>query len=208
MTSHINVIYQNNATVALLRDQDASHAIVASSEALRCLRRCASTLHDVPANKSCTDSLLDQCMARSVTDQSQAESGKPFIFDRGIQIPLTTTDTAAISAILIFNSALSHQLWAAQNPADAPGYLTKARQLYELAYRMDDVEHNVMFQIAIMNNMVVIERSFGNNAESERDFGHLLSMWMLLLDLGYGSRIHSMRGFLVNGRWSENAAVA
>ncbi|CAJ1934498.1 unnamed protein product [Cylindrotheca closterium] len=207
MTFFESVLDQNNMTVALLRDEDFSHAIVESSEALRCLRRCESALHDLPTNKDYTGA-LDQCLILSAIGENMAESGKPFIFDHGILLPLTMTDYTTISAILVFNSALSHQLWATQNPAYAPGYLMKARQLYHLAYRMEDVEHNVMFQIAIINNMVVIERSLGNEADSKKDFDLLLSLWILLLDLGYGPRLYAVRGFIANGPWIENASAA
>mmetsp|Transcript_26790 Transcript_26790/g.65144 ORF Transcript_26790/g.65144 Transcript_26790/m.65144 type:complete len:225 (+) Transcript_26790:83-757(+) len=203
-----SVIDQNNMTVALLRDQDSSHAIQASSEALRRHKMVVSSEKEsLPTNKNCTDS-LDQCMVLSVIDESKVESGMPFIYDHGILLPSTMTDSTAISAILIFNSALSHQLCAMQNPASASALFLKARHLYNLAYRMQGAEGNILFQIAIANNMIVIERSLGNEDVSKNHFDQLLSWWMLLLDQGYGPRLHPVRGFLVNGQWTKTASAA
>ena len=136
----------------------------------------------------------------------------PFIYEHGIAIPSTAVPFEVIYSILIFNSALSHQLLAQeqQDHATRQRYLLKAKTLYELACKAsrDVVDNNVLFHFAVMNNTAAIEQQTGNRSLSERYFEHLMSIFMLLVDGDCTSRLHLLRGFLRNVPVQVKAASA
>ncbi|KAG7371367.1 hypothetical protein IV203_019937 [Nitzschia inconspicua] len=85
----------------------------------------------------------------------------------------------------------------------------KAQQLYEIVLNMHrDVQGkkcacdrgaNVVFALAIVNNLGLIHRELHNNDASRKCFQHILSTLMCLTDAGYGDRLSSkLHPFFVN----------
>ena len=151
---------------------------------------------------------LDQCMLlldyqEKVDHEEDRTASTPFVYDKGIPIPpsvMATMPSEKVSAILIFNSALAHQLYAQeQDRVTCQVHLQKSKRLYQLALRVcTGVEHNVLFQFVVMNNVAVIESQIGNQAQSANYLEQLMSAYMLILDQGCESRMGYLRGFLRN----------
>lgn len=198
------VIEQNNITVSLLNAQDFSHAVVASTQALRYQKASLSSHPDLIAPDDTFTDELDQWVILSSQFQQRRDDieSNNFIYDRAILIPDGLTNQDSASAILIFNAALAYQLLAgtvsAQN--QCVQFLTKAKSLYELGYNMQPTKHTVLFQFAILNNIAVIERDLGNEATSKNYFDDLWSFWIVTVALNQGStlQLRYMRGFLSN----------
>lgn len=181
--------------------------------------------HHMPIDQpspSCSDAAVDE--------------SQHFLYNHGILLPTANSDMYGvmpqlfhhesgakteehpcyfvISAILIFNVALSHHLCAMHHPfcdhrqnqqnADTTRMnrntmpeprlrlLLQARELYRMALRSKRCTHQggqscstssaadedgVLFQLAIINNLGVIERELGNVTQSKAYFQSLLSVW-------------------------------
>ena len=213
-----NIIDRNNATLAFLQQQDFHSAVLSSSAAMALLQEefvernnPAAFLSTITADDSASDSdYLDQCMLlvhvnTSISSDDLYHDDTPaFVYDLGIAIPPTATggiQYEAIAAILIFNTALTHQLYAhqLQDKSASQGYLLKSKRLYDLALvAYGDEDHNVLFQFAVTNNIAVIELATGNATLSTEYFENLLSVFMLLVDQGCSSRLRHLQGFLRN----------
>ncbi|CAJ1966026.1 unnamed protein product [Cylindrotheca closterium] len=86
--------------------------------------------------------------------------------------------------------------------------LLKAKRLYELAYSVHDMDHDPLFQFAVINNIAMIEQMLGNTAVSDDCMDYLVSLFMLLLDQGFHTHFHHVRGFVANLPSNSNFAVA
>ncbi|CAJ1968229.1 unnamed protein product [Cylindrotheca closterium] len=203
------VIELNNCAVALMKQEHYRDAIVATSFALKHYRELemAQTLY--ATTNSCNDSdSIDQCMMQ--TDASESQNGSTageYIYEHGILIPSDAHETVNIAAILIFNSALSHQLLARKHPGAVPqNILLKAQRLYELAYDLQDSEENVLFKFAVINNTAIIHKAVGNQAMLEECLDFLVSLMMLFVDRGYSVQLKHVLNFLAN--LDANAPIA
>ncbi|KAG7343807.1 hypothetical protein IV203_021815 [Nitzschia inconspicua] len=141
----------------------------------------------------------------------------------------TYLECSMISSIVVFNLALAHHLEANRlqklhheeqsNMSSSDEETTsneeiyagfrKAQQLYEIVLNMHrDVQGkncrcdrggNVVFALAIVNNLGLIHRELHNNDASRKCFQHILSTLMCLTDAGYGDRLFSkLHPFFVN----------
>ncbi|CAJ1944070.1 unnamed protein product, partial [Cylindrotheca closterium] len=175
------VIELNSCAVALMKQGHYHDAIVATSSALKHCRE-LEMAQTVCATTNCC---IDQCMMQSDASEPYSGSTGDFIYQNGILIPSDAYETVNIAAILIFNSALSHQLLARQHPGAVPqSILLKAQRLYELAYYLQDSEDNVLFKFAVINNTAVIHKAVGNQAMSKECLDFLFSLMMLFVDRG------------------------
>lgn len=177
-----SIIDHNNAAVAQMEQQDMTSAIDNAVTALLIHREQIGA-----GDTSCGDgnSSIDQCML--LTDSNIVlgnDKNRTFIYGHGIPIPDTLTDCTVISAIVLFNLALAHQLWA--NSSNSPSkLLVKARQLYELSYQLHKkVQGDVLFPFAVINNLAVIEQRLGNTAKSMAHFDFLASWKRIILNEG------------------------
>lgn len=169
----------NIQTLDFLRKRDFSNAINQASsaaivhhrthEASTRIRNCCSFN---PQDCCC----IDQCMLLSQPDRNKVNTRCAFIYEYGISLPLTVTDSSVVTPTLIFNSALAHQLWAESHHwrtgTESVKILQKAKRLYELAYHdtLLDVDENVLFQFATINNVSVVDREIGNTVQSIQCF--------------------------------------
>lgn len=218
MTSLQTMIDQNNATVAFLQQQDFPNAVGSSATALELhqeLKTQSSPDIISSADGACPPDCLDRCMLLFDVATSKPDvhhDGNAFVYDQGIVIPsIEMKYEEALSSILIFNSALAHQLYAQQQQEQSTSqrYLLKSKRLYELALEAySEVDSNVLFPFAVMNNTGVIEFQTGNAALSTRYFDTLMPILMLLLNSGGSSRFTRLCGFLRNVSLKMEAASA
>ena len=195
-----NAIEQNNATVAFLQAQDLSRALNSSITALMESKRMHT--HQISSSttiSSIATAHLDGCMLLSpINDETvDSDSSGAFVYEHGIVIPSKMMDQKVITPIVLFNAALTHHLVA--NESHCPRMLQRAKALYELAYDTYDMDHNILFQFAVINNIAVIERDMGRVMVSEECFEYLESLVMIFLaDEKYSVHRRHVRGFHAN----------
>lgn len=196
------IIHQNNQTLAFLRAQDFASAVKSASLALKCHRlKCPKDDSTHPVFDDC----LDQCMLLSNPSASDTETSPVFIYMHGIMLDPSVIDTTAMTAILIFNCALSQHLLAVQQRQYH--LLHKARRLYQLAYNAYDMDKNILFQFAVINNSLSIDRHIGHDARERME--HLISLFMIFVDQGCDMHLrHIPKGFLNNLSSDGATAVA
>lgn len=127
-------------------------------------------------------------------------------------------ECSLISCMMVFNLALAHHLDVQNEESehevmmDERTYasLRKAQQLYEIAMNMHCAlqaravanggsSSDVMFGLAIFNNLGLVYQQLHNNEASGKCFQNVLSTLMCLTDAGQGHRFSSkLDGFFVN----------
>ncbi|CAJ1950896.1 unnamed protein product [Cylindrotheca closterium] len=202
MTSLQTVIHQNQQTIAFIEAKDYYSAIVSSSSALECLGSIPLILQR-QENSSCSspseeETALDQCMLHTTIQENDDICGtQTFMYSHAIPLPHNVTDYAIITLVLIFNAALAHHLVAMQDKENSPRFLFRAKQLYTLAYHSQDVEHNPLFLFVVYNNAALIDlQQIGDKDSWNACVGHLVSIYMVMMDEGYTSQVRHLHGFL------------
>lgn len=205
------VIELNNHAVAFMKQNQFQDAISAASCALK-YHRALEMVHDGPcaSDEEYGYHCIDQCMLQNDPNELPYNAfSMEFVYQHGISIPYDTKDTVHITPIIIFNSALSHQLLARQNQGTKSlSLLKRAKRLYQLAHDAHDTEESVLFQFAVINNTAVIHKTLGDWATSKQCFDYLLSMLMMFVDRGCGMQLKHMHGFLANVEANTEAAPA
>lgn len=167
------IIDHNNRAVDVLEQQNFKSAIANARKALQIQRQHALSL---PLRRDETAS-IDQCMLLTKLDCKTFgvnSSSRTFIFSQGIPMPASFIDSTKGSAIILFNLALAHQLWAISEENSPSGLLVQARELYKLAFDLHKKANgDVLFPFAVINNLAVIEHRLGNTAESMKYFDFL-----------------------------------
>ncbi|CAJ1948385.1 unnamed protein product [Cylindrotheca closterium] len=214
MNNMQQVIHQNSATVAYIRQHDYPSALESSASVLLLLQHLdttpSGTTSTIPSPLDC----LDQCMLLSevdTTSNDRANRKTAFVYEQGILLPPTATEYTMVSAVVIFNSALAHQLFAQQQQdKDASQrYLLMSRRLYGLAYGVHSRAcHSMLFQFVVINNMAVIDQQTGNPEQSTQYFKHLMTVLLLMVDQGCTSRLRHLRGFTRNVPSSAESQAA
>ena len=203
MTSNF-LVEQNNKTLAFLQAQDFASAIDSASYALRHHK---VIVQDAPPESAChneNSDLLDQCMLltkiNEPTNNDDVDAHQcDFIYEHGIVLhPSVKDDPTIVTAILLFNTALVHHLAVQAGHVPTTRGLQKARRLYELAYKSQNMEFNVLFQFALINNLAMIDRKLGNQQTSTKCMEYLMQLLMVLLDAGCPLRRQHVQGFLAN----------
>jgi hypothetical protein len=145
---------------------------------------------------------LNQCMVKSGLALADCrkeaccviDSDQQYMYRQAIHIPLDIESTyeasVIVSSMIIFNVALAHHLsvLATSDKKRQSKKLHKATTLYEMAYdlqgRNKQVENNVMFTMAAMNNLGVICLQMEDRETASKCFQCLLSTVMFLVDCG------------------------
>ena len=143
---------------------------------------------------------MDKCMLLSGSDNecAAARSGT-FIYHHAVIIPPPLeVDSTILTAILIFNAALAHHELAEHSLCYRTRLLERAKQLYELAYDSCDLEQNLLFQFAFINNIAVIEREIGIFSNANEYFDYLMSLIILFVDRGCDLRLRHFKGCVAN----------
>lgn len=167
------IIDHNNMAVALMEQRSIKPAIDNTVKALQIQRE--QLIEAVSIQNDEFDS-IDACMLfTEVTSNTYLvnHNNRMLIYGQGISIPDSFTNSAMISAIVLFNLALAHHLGAISEKPSS-GLLAKAKQLYQLTFEVHaHAEGDVLFPFAVINNLAVIEHMLGNTAESMWYFGLL-----------------------------------
>jgi hypothetical protein len=133
-------------------------------------------------------------MSNSMTifNRHEHEDQAHFLHRDAIFIPsdlgnsLGRRERSMVSCIVIFNLALVHHLsaiWTTEG--DPSSNLRRALKLYELAFnlhREELVEANVLFVLAVTNNVGVTHCQLGDEEPATTCFERVLSMLMYLAD--------------------------
>ncbi|CAJ1965818.1 unnamed protein product [Cylindrotheca closterium] len=205
------VIIQNQQTIAFLEAKDYCSALVSSSSALQCLDSVPPPTQQeqndtgnrfCPARSSSfsSESSIDQCMLHIQIQEDDYTCGtQTFMYSHAIPLPPDVTDHDIITSILIFNTALAHHLVALLDNEWSPQYLHRAKQLYTLAYNSSQevIEHNPLFLFVVYNNTALLANlQIGDKDLRNSCVGYLVSIYMVMVDEGYTSRLRHLQGFL------------
>ncbi|CAJ1970347.1 unnamed protein product [Cylindrotheca closterium] len=155
--------------VALLEQHAFGSAISKLLEALR-------TQKELPICHI-ADSSMDQCMLLTELMVNNKSSrfcpDHTFIYDQGIRLPSSATDSDMILAAVLFNAALAYHRYASGHKYPPPFLLHKAKRLYELAANVAEGKGDVLFPFAVINNLALIEHKLGNTTQSIEYFEFL-----------------------------------
>jgi tetratricopeptide (TPR) repeat protein len=195
-----NAIQQNNAAASLVAAGEYNTAIQEFSFALKTYQQVMIEADDeIPQP---VKNNLDQCMVKSdlaVADcRKEAchviDNDQQYMYRQAIHIPLDIESSyeasVIVSSMIIFNIALAYHLsaLATSDKKHQSKKLRKATTLYEMAYglqgRNAQLENNVMFTMAAMNNLGVIYLQLEDRETASKCFQSLLSTVMFLVDLG------------------------
>ncbi|CAJ1970346.1 unnamed protein product [Cylindrotheca closterium] len=150
--------------VALLEQHAFGSAISKLLEALR-------TQKELPICHI-ADSSIDQCMLLTKLDRFCCDG--TFIYDQGIRLPSSATDSGIVAAAILFNVALAYQGYAYGHKEVPPTHLLeKAKRLFELAANVREGKDDALFPFAVINNLAVIEHKLGNTTKSIEYFEFL-----------------------------------
>jgi tetratricopeptide (TPR) repeat protein len=194
-----NAIQQNNTATSLIAAGEYNTAIQELSFALQVYKQ-VITEPDNEITQPVKTS-LDQCMVQSLvaSDCPKAchhandnKEDQHYMYRQAIRIPLkdiesTYQASAMVSSMIIFNSALAHHLSALASSMHQWKKFHQAATLYQLAdtlQRDAQLENNVLFTMAAVNNLGMIYHQLKNNERSAKCFRQLLSTVMLLVDCG------------------------
>jgi tetratricopeptide (TPR) repeat protein len=220
-------IQQNNAAASLIAAGEYNAAIKELSFALKAYKQIMTEADNEITQPVKTS--LDQCMVQSlaVADSPKASrhanenEDQHYMYRQAIHIPLQNIEStyqasAMVSSMIIFNIALAHHLSALASNIHQSTKFHKAVTLYQLAdnlQREAQLENNVLFTMAAVNNLGVIHHRLEDNKRATACFQYLLSTVMLLVDRGEAEVCcGELDGFLRNvtnlGSESSCAAAA
>jgi hypothetical protein len=157
---------------------------------------------------------LDQCMKSSCSSGASCESmilddgyiqeERFFLYKQAITIPhfksQSCQDGVLVSCMIIFNLAIAYHLQGLSDQEDGQSSLVRALKLYELSFNLQrehEFENNILFTLAVINNLGLCHCQLHDEESSHKCFEHLLSTLMYLTDCGEASRSH-FDGFFVN----------
>jgi len=211
-------IAQNNEGVALLESgREYPEAISHFSNALSLFKVSLTGLR--PKNYLSAEAgqvfktSIDECILGTFRTSINSKDGSQFLFRHGIQIPTdmglafyNERQRTTVSCMIIFNLALAHHLLSMaeghQSKDDSSSInLGKATKLYELAFKLhrDDLQdnNNVLFVLAVVNNLGCIYRQLQDKGAASECFRHVLSILMFLVDCGQVG-LFPLDGFFLN----------
>jgi hypothetical protein len=163
------------------------------------------------SNAICSKITINDCMYKSMAcfNRHEHEDQDHFLYQDAIFIPnelgnsLGRRERSMVSCMIIFNLALVHHLsamWAIDS--DPSSNLRRALKLYELAFnlqREELVEINVLFVLAVTNNVGMTHRQLGDEEPAKTCFQSVLSTLMYLADR-HQAYCFPLDGFFINTR--------
>ncbi|CAJ1925459.1 unnamed protein product [Cylindrotheca closterium] len=177
-------IQLSNQVASLLESKRFYQAILVACTAMEVFQKQTPTAEK--ASLSGHD-FIDPCMAfccnRDCASDSRSTMDEEYTYEHGIILPLNTIDWTAITAVLIFNCALTHHLAAGHcyDHVTSQHFLKKSLRLYTLAYNEQDrQDQNIMFQAAIVNNVGLIHKRLGSQEEAQACFDFLTTMIVMM----------------------------
>jgi hypothetical protein len=205
----------NNRAVSLLDSPYNYPAAIAQlKEALSTLKRSTQMqLHPTELNNFKASKItINDCMCNSMAffNRHEHENHTPFLYRDAIFIPIALgtclghRERSMVSSIVIFNLALVHHLstrWTTES--DPSTNLHRALKLYELAFNMQREqlrEVNVLFVLAVTNNIGMIQREIGGEESATSWFEAVLSTLMYMSD-GQQPCSFPLDRFFINTRY-------
>jgi hypothetical protein len=206
-----SAIELNNTCVGLVASGDYKRAFVLLSNALKITKQCMAI---EKAQDRClyrrTTASLDMCIVHTPSESlSPEDENEHYMHRRAICIPpsfllepQSQQDVPVLlSAVIIFNLALLHQLSAQQDGEKRRTQLTQAAQLYTLLHelqRSDPFENNVLFVMATMNNLGLVHAQLQDVTNANRCFEGLLAVILMFSTGCDKQRRRDFGGFLGN----------
>jgi tetratricopeptide (TPR) repeat protein len=192
-------IAQNNEAVSLIATGHYAEAISKLFDALDSFKRLMNATLDLRECQVPITSSLDAFMKEGYhpsTDSIPQENEQNYLYQRAIRIPEAQCghsyrETVMASCIIVFNLALAHHLSSS---------LIEAVQLYELSFNIqlqEQLENNVLYTLAVVNNLGLVHRLLRDEEASGKCFQHVLATLMLLTDCGQAS-MGQLEGFFCN----------
>lgn len=162
---------------------------------------------------------FDQCMKQSCSassstsmivdadDDDEQDTQEEFLYKQAITIPhfenQSYCEGVLVSCMIIFNLAVAYHLHGLSdqtNDDNGRSSLARALRLYQLSFNLQrehEFDNNILFTLAIVNNLGLCHSQLHDEESSIKCFEHVLSTLMYLTDCGEASRSH-LNGFFVN----------
>lgn len=200
----------SNQAVSLLACGQVYEALQLSSHAMDLFQQLGIADQGAEPARDSETGPIDQCMllqGNPFLDDAQ----DVFVYRRGVWLPsMVENPSFVVTPVLIFNSALAHLALAIaiDEPALRLRLLDKALRLYRLAYNGEGKGNNTSFRFAILNNMGVIYRMLGEEAQAKECFDCLVSTMMVLTQLGASEHLGHLHNFWANVKARSIAEAA
>jgi hypothetical protein len=144
---------------------------------------------------------LDQFMtsqSKFLSSSTVTDIQGKYLYQRAIAIPtdveMSHRETIMVSCVIIMNLAISYHLRGDQES------LLRAMKLYELSFNLQRDQHfenNVVFTLAIVNNLGVVHQQLHDEHAAGKCFEHVLSTLMYLTFCGQANECY-LDGFFHN----------
>ncbi|KAG7352734.1 hypothetical protein IV203_008782 [Nitzschia inconspicua] len=190
-------VAEANRSCSLIEQGEYYEAIVQLTSSLSALKQIMPHASDDGSIKTS----LDECIrSRTACSNIDEEVQGQFIYERVIYYNIPTDDeisyreSVLVSCIVIFNLAIAYHLRGDRTS------LTKSLKLYELSFNLQkdqQFENNILFTLAIVNNLGLVHRKLNDEQSASKCFDHILSTLMYLTDCGQASE-HHLDGFFHN----------
>lgn len=206
-------IFHNNRAVDLLGSEpkDYNDAIDHLKEALNTMKAMVRGSTTSMVDEDLLELGINDCMNKD-SAAFACEQEASFMYHDAILIPVelgneqncTARSRLLISCMVIFNLALANHLTAeAGFSVDGSIRDTRVRalRLYELAFnlqREELAENDVLFVLAVTNNLGLLHRQLDDQIASTQCFQIVLSTLMFLADQKQVNHFLSLDGFFVN----------
>ena len=197
----------NNEGARLICKGQYDRAISTFSKALSSVKQMVTDENSIAGNRDQDTAMLDStseycsetvsCMEAEFSSSPEEaascedESSHCFIFRKPLVMTLLDADkcgdrttVAKLSAIMIFNMALSHHLSALKHHKNAK-QLHAALILYEHAYVLlqnEQVDVCVLYNLALSNNLGQVLKEMKHQPEARQCFEQLLSILLCLVE--------------------------
>jgi hypothetical protein len=177
-----SIIELNNTGAGLIASGDYKRAFVPLWNALKITKQCMAVEKSQDCCTHRRTTSLDMCIAHTPSEcLPSADENEHYMHRQAICIPpsfllepQSQQDVRVLlSAVIIFNLALLHQLSAQQDDEKRLAKLTKAAKLYTLIYelqRSNRFENNVWFVMATMNNLGLVHTQLQDATNADRCF--------------------------------------
>jgi len=209
MNAFYQAIAENNRSVGLISSGDYEAAIDGQTRALSIIKKFMDLHGDQLPKTSAHRTSLDQCMTASCcTFEEDDDMQHEFLYQQGVVIPMDIHPDqdigALVSCMIIFNFALACQLSASSSAGEEVviANLNKAIKLYQLSFNLQrnaNMDGNVLFSLAVVNNLGICHRQLHNQEDSGKCFEYVLSTLMFLTDCGEVSELYKyLDGFFFN----------
>lgn len=204
MLAFSSYLHQNNQAVSMMDSREYDKAIKTLSNVFREMKEDLQ-LRGIECSDESGFTSLDQLMTdQFICGPNEGEADRHdllFIYNKAILAPPAFVvrnsekqPMVMFSSIVVFNLALAFQLSADACEVTKDGNLYRALQLYALAFRLQEREsfgENALFALAILSNSGVIYHCMNKQVHSDKCFGQLLSILMLLKDSNETENIYS-----------------